>query len=213
MVDWVEVSGYLASGLVFLTFCMKTLIPLRIVAMLSNVAFIVYGIAADLKPVLVLHATLLPLNVLRTMQQIELRDRVRAAARRDISVDVLLRFMERRLCDEGEVIFRKGDFADFLFYLASGRIELEETGVTVDAGNVVGEIGVFVHDGLRTATVRCLEPSEIFVLPKERAEHLFYQNPEFGFYMIRLVTRRLVENQRTLEARLVELQARERQAS
>ena len=212
MAQGVELAGYLASGLVFLTFCMKTLIPLRIVAVLSNVAFIVYGLAAGLVPVLVLHAALLPLNVVRTVQQVRLRDRVLAAARGDVSVETLLPFMERRHCPAGEVIFRKGDFSDFMFYLASGQIELQEPGVRIGAGNLIGEIGIFAHDGLRTATVRCTEPSDIYVLTRDRVEQLFYQNPEFGFYLIRLVTRRMIENQRGLEARLANVTSREQPA-
>jgi hypothetical protein len=34
--DWIELSGYAASFLVFPTFCMKTMIPLRLVAIVSN---------------------------------------------------------------------------------------------------------------------------------------------------------------------------------
>ncbi len=67
---WSELAGYLASVLVFLTFCMKTIVPLRMLAISSNIAFIVYAVAAGLMPVLLLHATLLPLNILRTVQQI-----------------------------------------------------------------------------------------------------------------------------------------------
>ena len=38
-----ELVGYLASALVFATFYMKTMMPLRAVAIASNVAFISYG--------------------------------------------------------------------------------------------------------------------------------------------------------------------------
>ena len=40
-----ELVGYLASALVFATFYMKTMMPLRAVAIASNVAFISYGTA------------------------------------------------------------------------------------------------------------------------------------------------------------------------
>ena len=58
-----EASGYVASGLVFLTFCMKTMIALRVIAIGSNVAFITYGVVADLTPIYLLHTVLLPLNL------------------------------------------------------------------------------------------------------------------------------------------------------
>ena len=60
--------GFLAAGLVFAAFVMKEMIALRIVAMCSNVAFIVYGLGLDLAPVWLLHAVLLPLNAWRLMQ-------------------------------------------------------------------------------------------------------------------------------------------------
>jgi len=54
--------GYLAAGLVLVAFGMKEMVPLRIVALCSNLAFIAYGIGLDLTPIWLLHASLLPLN-------------------------------------------------------------------------------------------------------------------------------------------------------
>ena len=46
--DWIKhASGYLASALVLATFCMGTMIRLRITAIASNVAFTFYAAAAD----------------------------------------------------------------------------------------------------------------------------------------------------------------------
>ena len=60
-----DLFGYLASFLVFATFYMKGTIPLRIAAIASNVAFIIYACSSGLTPILVLHSALLPLNLLR----------------------------------------------------------------------------------------------------------------------------------------------------
>ena len=60
--------GFLASGLVFAAFCMKDMIPLRFVAVCSNVAFLIYGLAFGLVPVWLLHAVLLPVNCWRLWQ-------------------------------------------------------------------------------------------------------------------------------------------------
>jgi hypothetical protein len=38
----IDIFGYAASILVFVTFCMKDMVPLRVVALASNVAFLVY---------------------------------------------------------------------------------------------------------------------------------------------------------------------------
>lgn len=55
--------GFLASGLVLTAFWMRDMLLLRLVAIASNVAFISYGYAAHILPVVVLHATLLPVNL------------------------------------------------------------------------------------------------------------------------------------------------------
>ena len=68
-----EAAGYLASGLVFAAFCMKEMIPLRIVGICSNLAFIVYGLGLGLVPVWALHAVLLPMNGWRLWQALRQR--------------------------------------------------------------------------------------------------------------------------------------------
>ena len=42
-VTFPDLLGYIAAFLVFLTFSMKTMVPLRIVGICSNVFFIAYG--------------------------------------------------------------------------------------------------------------------------------------------------------------------------
>jgi len=66
---WDEV-GYLASGLVITAFCMKNIVSLRVAAIGSNIAFLVYGIGLGLVPVWVLHAILLPINGWRLWQSL-----------------------------------------------------------------------------------------------------------------------------------------------
>ena len=65
-----EATGYLASALVATAFCMKDIVPLRIVAIASNLAFLTYGVGLGLAPVWLLHAVLLPVNVSRLWQAI-----------------------------------------------------------------------------------------------------------------------------------------------
>src|SRR6476660_782009 len=54
--SWVDYVGFLAALTVLATFCMDTILPLRGLAIASNILFIVYGFAAQLYPVLLLHA-------------------------------------------------------------------------------------------------------------------------------------------------------------
>lgn len=57
--------GYVAASLVLATFCAKRMVSLRALAISSNVAFLTYGLAAQLWPIVMLHAIMLPLNVIR----------------------------------------------------------------------------------------------------------------------------------------------------
>lgn len=63
-----DLLGYAASSLVLVTFCMTSMWRLRVTALLSNVAFIGYATVDDLRPVLVLHCILLPVNAFRLAQ-------------------------------------------------------------------------------------------------------------------------------------------------
>jgi hypothetical protein len=49
--SWIDFIGYLAALTVLATFCMDTIVPLRGLAIASNVLFILYGIAGHLYPV------------------------------------------------------------------------------------------------------------------------------------------------------------------
>ena len=66
--SFVDLLGYAASAAVLATFCMSTMIALRIVAIISNVLFVAYGIVDHVYPVFILHAILFPVNALRVVQ-------------------------------------------------------------------------------------------------------------------------------------------------
>ncbi len=58
----IDLVGYIACGLVLTTFCMNSLMTLRISAILSNLAFISYAYFQDLPPIMMLHAVLFFIN-------------------------------------------------------------------------------------------------------------------------------------------------------
>jgi hypothetical protein len=67
MIPW-DLAGYIASALVLAAFYMKSMVWLRVVALLSNLAFIAYGLALNLPPIWLLHALLVPLNWFRLIE-------------------------------------------------------------------------------------------------------------------------------------------------
>jgi CRP/FNR family cyclic AMP-dependent transcriptional regulator len=61
----IDSLGYFAASLVLATFCARTMVSLRLLAIASNAAFISYALCARLWPILLLHAIMLPLNLVR----------------------------------------------------------------------------------------------------------------------------------------------------
>jgi len=189
----INVLGYAASSAVLATFCMKTMRPLRILAVGSNVLFACYGFLDGIYPVLILHIILFPINVMRLVQVQRLTRHVTAAAGAELSMAELVPFMHHDRVRAGETVFRKGDYADGLHYIGSGRVEVTELGVTLGEGEVFGEIGLFVPDQKRTATVVASTDCELYVLSEAKARELYFQDPGFAFAILRLITVRLLE--------------------
>jgi CRP/FNR family cyclic AMP-dependent transcriptional regulator len=198
-----EIFGYVASGLVLATFTMRTMIPLRILGIASNVAFILYGYLDGLIPVIALHAILLPLNVYRLAEMQRLvREIKEAGSAKASDLHWLLPFMHPVSRDPGATLFRKGDNADAMYLLTDGRIRLSEFDVEVQPGEVVGEIGLFSPQGTRTATALCVEGCRLQCITRERVRELALQNPRFGFYLLGIVASRLIEDLRIIERRV-----------
>jgi hypothetical protein len=72
--SWVDGLGFCASFAVLASFCMSTLVSLRVLALTSNVLFSAYGLLAHVYPVAFLHILLLPINLLKLWQLRSVRD-------------------------------------------------------------------------------------------------------------------------------------------
>jgi CRP/FNR family cyclic AMP-dependent transcriptional regulator len=202
-----EMAGYLAALFVFLTFYMKTMVPLRVIGICSNCIFIIYGYLGGLYPVLILHSILLPLNGLRLREMLRLTRQVHAATQGDLNMDWLKPFTSTRRAMGGDVLFRKGEPADAMFFVVTGRYRLAELRMDVMPGQVVGELGLLAPDKSRTQTLECIEDGEVLQITYEHVKQLYYQNPQFGFYFIQLASRRLFENIARLERELAACKA------
>jgi CRP-like cAMP-binding protein len=127
---------------------------------------------------------------------------VRAASAGDLSLDWLKPFSVERRVKAGEVLFREDDVADEMFFVVSGRLRLHDSGVELHPGAVVGELGLLAPGRRRTQTLECVEDATLLRIGYDRVEQLYFQNPKFGFYFLRLTTARLFENLAALERRL-----------
>lgn len=197
----IVIAGWLSAVLVFASFFMKTMVPLRIVAVCSNIAFMIYallglkyGVFGRVYPILVLHATLLPLNLIRLRQLKVLLRAVREASEGE-TIRALVPYMHTETHAAGEVLFKKGDPANRLYVIQHGHVRFPEIGKVVSDGQVFGEVGLFAPRNVRTLSAMCDEDCRLYTITREKVLELYYQNPKFGFFLIRLVAGRVLENQ------------------
>jgi CRP/FNR family transcriptional regulator, cyclic AMP receptor protein len=186
-----DAIGFIAAGLMLASYLMKSMMPLRIIALAACVGFVIYGSLKHALPTLVLYAALIPINIKKVLE-IRRLTRAVAEARHDTPVaDWLLPHMKRRQARAGDVLWHAGDLADEMIYLAEGELRLLEYDEVLLPGALVGEIGLFTPDGRRTASIRCDTDCTLYALSGDALTQLYYQHPQLGFHVMRLVVSRL----------------------
>jgi CRP/FNR family cyclic AMP-dependent transcriptional regulator len=138
-------------------------------------------------PILFLHACLLPLNVIRLRQLRRLVQAVRTARDED-ALQALVPYMKTESHASGAVLFRLGDPADKLYLLQRGRVFFPEIDKHVAGGAVFGEVGLLAAPGTRSLTAVCEGGCRLSTITKEKALELYYQDPRFGMFLIRLIS-------------------------
>lgn len=177
----------------------KRMIPLRFMAMFGNVLGVMFGFAIGSLPTIVKHAVNFPLNAIRMREMRRLIASVREANATDLNIEWLKPFMHPRSLKARELVFARGDFADEAFVVVEGRVEIVERDVLLAPGDIFGEMALFTAVGKRTATARCASDARLLVITYEQFEQLYFQNPEFGLYLVRLIVRRFEANHRDAE--------------
>ncbi|MGH7146491.1 MAG: Crp/Fnr family transcriptional regulator [Nitrospiraceae bacterium] len=188
------VCGFIGAGLTLASYTMKSMFPLRVVALAANVFFVAYGWLEAALPSLVLYSVMILINLKKAW---EIRNQVRAIehAQSDTPIaEWLLPHMTRRQATAGQTLWRKGDVATEMIYLQSGKLRLVEHQEQLAPGSLIGEIGLFAPDNQRTLTVVCATDCTLYSLTTEGMAQLYYQNPKLGFHIIRLIVARLMRD-------------------
>jgi hypothetical protein len=181
------------------TLLVRTIVPLRIFNIISNLFFIGYGALAGAVATFFLYLLSLPINIVRLRQMLNLVNKARASAQGDLSMDWLRPFMSPRKYRKGEVLFHKGDVAKEMFLTVTGKFLVTEIGVELPPGRMMGELGFVAPENRRTQTVECVEDGAVLTITYEKLLELYFQNPQFGYYFLRLTTERLMQNSARLE--------------
>jgi hypothetical protein len=213
-INFANMLALVGATLYVVTLMVRTIVPLRVIGIISMVFFIAYGALAGAVATFLLYLLSLPINVIRLRQMLTLVKKARLSAQGDLSMDWLRPFMTPRKYKKGDILFNKGDIAKEMFYTISGNFLIKEIGIELPPGRVLGELGFIDPNNKRTATVESLENGEVLSITYDRLLELYFQNPEFGYYFLRLTTERLMQNIARVEvtnaenkAKLLELQA------
>ena len=198
-INFVNMLAFVGAVLYVVTLMVRTIVPLRIIGIVSMVFFIAYGALAGAISTFFLYLLSLPINVIRLRQMLTLVKKARISAQGDLSMDWLRPFMTPRKYKKGDVLFHKGDVAKEMFLTVTGKFLVKEIGIELPPGRIMGELGFIDPKNRRTATVESLENGEVLTITYDRLLELYFQNPEFGYYLLRLTTERLMQNIGRLE--------------
>jgi CRP/FNR family transcriptional regulator, cyclic AMP receptor protein len=195
------VLGVIGTALLFASFLVKSMLRLRTLALASNVFFIAWGYVEWVWPTLALNSVILPLNAWRIWEIRKLSKEIARATQDSPVSQWLLPHMHRRSFKAGEILFRRGDAADELIYVASGELRMTEIGERIGPGELIGEIGLFSPEKRRTQSLVCETDGELYHMTGEMIFRLYYQNPKLGFYLMRLVAQRLLRDVQRLDGK------------
>jgi hypothetical protein len=199
---WHDYVGYLGMALGLLSLSVRTMIPLRLLAMGACGGLATYAFVHGSYPTLIVNLVSLPIHVWRAWEMWQLTRRIAAATDGDLNVEWLKPYMARRRLAAGASLFRKGDPATEMFYIVAGRLRVVELDIEIGPGQLIGEIGMFSPARCRTFSAEARGDVEMLAISESNLKQLYYQNPGFGFYLIQLVTRRLVANLERMEAQV-----------
>ena len=118
----------------------KTIIPLRVAAIVANALAMTYSLIHGTYPTVVLNALLLPLNAWRLHAMLGLIHEIDVATKGDMNVDWLLPYTRPHGFKAGDIIMERGEYAAAAFYVVSGEVEIVELNETFGKGTLLGEI-------------------------------------------------------------------------
>ena len=188
------VFGIIGAALMVASFLMKSMLPLRLMALAACVFFFLYNWTIWAIPALLLYGLLIPINAKKAWQVHRLIKAIKHAKSDTPIAEWLLPHMKRRKASAGTVLWNKGDVATEMLYVESGLIRLQEHKELLGPGTLVGEIGLLSPDNLRTLTIVCETDCVLHALSAEAMAQLYYQNPKLGFHVLRLIVQRLMHD-------------------
>ena len=200
--DIITIIGILAGAFYVASTFQKAMVSLRVLALVSNVLYLIYSpLHTDFQithlivmPPFLVNLILLPINAKRLMEILRLSKQIEQATVESPVTEWLLPHMYLRKHKAGDVLFRKGEKAHEMIYVASGKLKLEGINHFLGPGELIGEIGLFSSEKVRTLTVVCETDCDLYHMTDEQIYRLYYQNPKLGFFFMKLIVERLLRD-------------------
>ena len=97
-----------------------------------------------------------------------------------LSVSHITNLLRARLLGAGNLVYRRGDPSDAMYFIASGKVRLEGPGASVvfDAGDFFGEMAL-LHDQPRLATARAITRCRLLILDQQDFHELMRSDGDF----------------------------------
>ena len=198
-ITFANVFALIGGIFLILTFVVRTVVPMRILCIVSIVFFLGSAALAGSVPKFFLYLLALPINVVRLVQIRNLVKKARSSAQGTLSLGWLRPFMTPRHYQKGDVLFRKGDPATEMLLTVSGKFLVTEINIEIPPERILGELGFVSPNNHRTQSVECIEDGEVLTILYDKLLEIYFQNPEFGYYFLRLTSDRLLQNYARLE--------------
>ena len=117
----------------------------------------------------------------------------------DTHLDSIARLLRPRFVMPRELIVRKGDRGDAVFFIASGAatVELPQGSVLLGSGDVFGEMSLITGEP-RQADVRSQTYSRLLVLRRLDFQHLMQANPDLSGKFTAIAQDRVAANRSAL---------------
>ncbi len=114
-------------------------------------------------------------------------------------LDTLLNLLDTKEMEHGEVLFREGDPGENFYVVVNGELEVLKSGSGAEdlllnilrEGEYLGEMGLLMPGGHRTATVRARGKVNLLSMSRPQLLELTRVYPEISSSMVRVLSQRL----------------------
>jgi len=114
-------------------------------------------------------------------------------------LNLLLNALERVRLNSGDILFKEGDLAEHLYIVARGQLEVNMASGTanelilniVNEGEYIGEMGIIMPGGRRTAGARARGDVLLLSMSRTQFQDLLQRHPEFANAMVGVLSARL----------------------